>query len=66
MKGPTTVKYMYTRANGNFAFADLKPAAYAVVVTKTRFTFPATPITVGPDSLLNVPPGNNVIIGTKP
>ena len=66
MKGSTIVKYKYTLADGNFAFTNLKPATYAIVVTKTGFTFPATPVTVGPDSLLNVPPDNNVIIGTKP
>jgi hypothetical protein len=57
-KGTTLVKYVYTPADGTFTLKNVKPGAYTLRVVRTGFTFPATPITVGPDSL------GNVITGT--
>jgi hypothetical protein len=38
-----------TGYTGNFSFTNLKPGTYSLTVTKSGYTFPATPKTVGPN-----------------
>jgi hypothetical protein len=57
-KGTTLVKYVYTPADGTFTLKNVKPGSYTLKVVRSGFTFPSTPVTVGPDSL------GNVITGT--
>jgi hypothetical protein len=47
-RGATLVKSVVTPVGGAFSSgATLKPGNYSVTVTKTGYTFPATPVTIG-------------------